>query len=605
MYELIQAGERTYYIDCPSKIGIYRMDGERVCLIDSGNDRDAGKKVWRLLEANGWKLDRILNTHSHADHIGGNAFLQQKSGCKIYCAGMDRLFVENTLLEPSFLYGGSPYKGLKNKFLYAKPSAVEELTEEVLPEGMEMLRIDGHSFAMSAFRTEDGIWFAADGVTAGQIMEKYHVTFLYDVEEYLASLDKLGNLDGRLFIPSHGGTVTEIRPLAELNREKVYEIRDLLLDICAEPKGIEDILEEVFDHYGLVMDGNQYVLVGSTVRSYLAWMDDKGELAQEFAGNRLVWKRDGAVPAGRAVKAQEAEGAAAVPGGKAAKVQVNPGQADSDALSGIRERLAVNEDREGLLKGIECFALDMDGTVYLGEQWIEGAREFLAYIEGIGKKYVFLTNNSSKNPGVYVEKLRRMGLEAGPEKIITSGQAAISYLKKHYAGKRVFLLGTPMLQEEFAQEGIVLEKEKPDVVVTAFDTTLDYRKMRKVCELVRAGLPYLATHPDYNCPTEKGFIPDAGAIHAFIHASAGRYPDRIIGKPNGDIVDYLLERTGASREKTVMVGDRLYTDIAAGAHNGLKTVLVLSGEASLEDVERSEVKPDLIFDSVKELGEFC
>jgi len=128
--------------------------------------------------------------------------------------------------------------------------------------------------------------------------------------------------------------------------------------------------------------------------------------------------------------------------------------------------------------------------------------------------------------------------------------------------------------------------------------------MCRVCDFVRAGLPYLATHPDYNCPTETGFIPDAGSIHAFIHASTGRYPDRIIGKPNGDIVDYLLERTGIQREKTVMVGDRLYTDIAAGVNNGLKSALVLSGEATLEDLAASEVRPDLVFESVAEMGKF-
>lgn len=263
--------------------------------------------------------------------------------------------------------------------------------------------------------------------------------------------------------------------------------------------------------------------------------------------------------------------------------------------------IEVNEDREGILKEIECFALDMDGTIYLGEQWIEGARDFLRKIEKEGKRYVFLTNNSSKNPEAYVKKLEKMGWKVDQDKIITSGQAAIYYLKKHYPGKRVFLLGNHILREEFVEEGIVLDEENPEVVVTAFDTSLDYVKMCKVCDFVRAGLPFIATHPDYNCPTEDGFIPDAGAIHAFIHASAGRYPDRIIGKPNGDIVDYLLDRIGVEREKVAMVGDRLYTDIAVGKNNGLKSVLVLSGEAGLADVESSDVKPDLIFDSVKDM----
>lgn len=262
----------------------------------------------------------------------------------------------------------------------------------------------------------------------------------------------------------------------------------------------------------------------------------------------------------------------------------------------------INQDQDNILLNIKCFALDMDGTIYLGEHWIDGAPEFLRRIEETGRNYVFLTNNSSKNAAVYVEKLRRMGLDVGEDQVVTSGQATIHYLQRHFPDAKVFLLGNPLLQEEFSQAGIILEEEHPDVVVTAFDTSLDYRKMCKVCDHVRAGLPYLATHPDYNCPTDTGFIPDAGAIHAFIHASAFRYPDRIIGKPNADIIDYLCTRVHTKREEIAMVGDRLYTDIAAGRNNGLKSILVLSGEASMEDVQESDVLPHLIFDSVKDIA---
>lgn len=264
----------------------------------------------------------------------------------------------------------------------------------------------------------------------------------------------------------------------------------------------------------------------------------------------------------------------------------------------------VNQDREHILNGVRCFALDMDGTIYLGEKWIDGAKAFLSRIEESGRSYVFLTNNSSKNAEAYVEKLHRMGWNIGPEKIVTSGQATIFYLQKHFVGKKVFLLGNPLLQAEFTRAGILLEERSPEVVVVAFDTSLDYRKMCKVCDFVRAGLPYLATHPDYNCPTETGFIPDAGAIQAFIHASAFRYPDRVIGKPNRDIIDYLEERMGVEKERIAMVGDRLYTDIAAGRNNGLKSVLVLSGEAALADVPESDVTPHLIFSSVREMIPF-
>ena len=270
----------------------------------------------------------------------------------------------------------------------------------------------------------------------------------------------------------------------------------------------------------------------------------------------------------------------------------------------MRQIPEVNADVANKLKNIMCYALDMDGTIYLGEQWIEGAREFLEAVERTGKQYVFLTNNSSKGPENYVEKLGRMGLCVDKSRIVTSGQATIDYLKRNYPGKRVFLLGNELLTKEFLEEGIELSEDEAEVVVTGFDTSLTYAKMCKVCDYVRAGLPYIATHPDFNCPTETGFIPDAGAIHAFIHASSFRYPDHVVGKPSGDIMDYLARRMGVTKEETAMVGDRLYTDVAAGVNNGYTGILVLSGEATMEDVQSSEVVPDLIFSSVKEMKQY-
>lgn len=270
-------------------------------------------------------------------------------------------------------------------------------------------------------------------------------------------------------------------------------------------------------------------------------------------------------------------------------------------MTKIKQIPEVDQDTRKKLKEITCFALDMDGTIYLGEKWIEGARDFLRAVEECGKQYIFLTNNSSKNPQAYVQKLSKMGLTVGEDRIVTSGQASIAYLKKHYPGKRVYLLGNELLTEEFLAEGIYLDERAPEVVMVGFDTSLTYEKLCRVCDLVREGLPYLSTHPDFNCPTEHGFIPDAGAIHAFIHASAFRYPDHIIGKPCGDIMDYLAQRAGVTKQQTAMVGDRLYTDVAAGVNNGYTGILVLSGEAGMKEVEESEVVPDLIFTSVKEM----
>lgn len=252
------------------------------------------------------------------------------------------------------------------------------------------------------------------------------------------------------------------------------------------------------------------------------------------------------------------------------------------------------------LKDTECWLLDMDGTLYLGEELIPGAREFIHKLRDQEKKFLFLTNNSSKGVMDYVQKLHELGFSfVDEEHVFTSGKATILYLHKNFAGKKVYLLGTPALESEFSTEGIQTSSE-PEVIVVGFDRTLTYAKMSKVCDLVRSGLPYIATHPDLNCPVEGGFIPDIGAIMAFIKTSTGRDPDVVVGKPNKPMVEMIADRIGVPTEKMVMVGDRLYTDIAMGQH-GLKTILTLSGETKMEDITGSSFSPDLVIDSVKDL----
>lgn len=271
-------------------------------------------------------------------------------------------------------------------------------------------------------------------------------------------------------------------------------------------------------------------------------------------------------------------------------------------MSDLREKYPVNLDPNGLVPKIRNFLLDMDGTVYLDETWIDGAKEFLAAIEATGRKYCFMTNNSSKNAMVYVEKLHRMGLDIDPDtQLVTSGHATVAYLKKHFPGKKVYLFGNQVLKDEFTDRGILLEEDDPDVVVTAFHTTFDYQDLCKLCDFVREGRPFIGTHPDYNCPTKTGFIPDIGSLHAYIHASTGRMPDYIVGKPNKEIIEYALDVLGGEASNTAVVGDRLYTDVKSGVNNGLYGIFVLSGEAQLVDLPDSDVQPHLIFDSVKEI----
>lgn len=289
MYELHQVGQRTYYIQCPAKMGVFLTSESEAVLIDSGNDKDAGRKVQKILEAQNWTLRCILNTHANADHNGGNNLLQARLGAPAYAPGIDAAITTYPVLEPAFLYGGYPCKELRNKFLLAQPSNCQPLTAENLPEGLEALPLPGHFFDMCGFKTADGVWFLADCLSGANIVEKYHVNFIYDVAGYLATLDMLETLEGKLFIPAHADPATDIRPLAALNRAKVLEICGLLLGFCRQPLCFEDILQKLFTHYGLAMDFNQYVLVGSTTRSYLSYLHDKGALEAAFENNRLLW----------------------------------------------------------------------------------------------------------------------------------------------------------------------------------------------------------------------------------------------------------------------------------------------------------------------------
>ena len=252
------------------------------------------------------------------------------------------------------------------------------------------------------------------------------------------------------------------------------------------------------------------------------------------------------------------------------------------------------------LKDVDIWLLDMDGTIYLDDTLIKGAKEFIEFLRQKEKRFLFLTNNSSKSCRAYVEKLHRLGLSfVTKEHVYTSGQATIQFIKKQYPDKNVYLFGTQELEEEFIDSEIQLS-EKPDIVVIGFDTSLTYLKLRKTCDLVREGMPYIATHPDLNCPTKDGFIPDIGSIIAFIKASTGREPDVIIGKPYLPILQAISEKWKTDLSKMVMVGDRLYTDIAMGKE-GIKTILVLSGETKMDDLEKSSYQPDLVISSVEEL----
>ncbi len=289
MYELCSAGENSYYIQSPAKIGVIKLDDENVCLIDSGSDKDAGRKVKKILDENGWRLTAIYNTHSHADHIGGNQYLQNQYRCKIYAPCIECDFINHPILEPTFLYGGFVPNELKHKFLLAKESNAQPLEESKLPDGMSIINLPGHFFNMAGYRTCDDVIFLADCLSSKETLEKYQISFIYDIAEYLNTLEAVKQMDAKLFIPSHAEPTHNIRPLAQINIDKVYEIADIIINICKSPSTFEKLLQSLFEFYKLNMSFEQYALIGSTVRSYLSWLKSDGRIKASFENNELIW----------------------------------------------------------------------------------------------------------------------------------------------------------------------------------------------------------------------------------------------------------------------------------------------------------------------------
>lgn len=253
-----------------------------------------------------------------------------------------------------------------------------------------------------------------------------------------------------------------------------------------------------------------------------------------------------------------------------------------------------------LLKDKKLFILDMDGTIYLGETPIPGALEFTQKAAAKGKRVIYFTNNASKSIEMYYEKLNRLGFQPKEGDIMSSADVTIDYLKEHHKNQSVYLVGTPPLEKSFQNAGIRLsDGQIADIVVVSFDTTLTYEKLENACALIRKGATFYSTHPDFNCPVEGGYIPDCGSICALITASTGKTPKHF-GKPYPETAQFLAKRAGVDFSAAVVVGDRLYTDIALGKKNHITSVLVLSGESRPEDVNDAN-RADIICENLGEL----
>jgi glyoxylase-like metal-dependent hydrolase (beta-lactamase superfamily II) len=295
MPTLVQLSNSTWYIKSPSNVGLYVKDGH-VVLIDSGNDKEAGRNILKILKEKNWELSLIINTHSNADHIGGNEFLQKRTDCRIAATKLEAAFTENPVLESTMLNGGYPYQRLKNKFLLARASSVSDIipnSGQILDTSLTAYSLPGHFLDMIGIESPDNILFTADSIISEEILSKYHIHFLYDVKAHFETLDMLKKRDNKLFVPSHGKPVNQknFKAIVDYNNHKIRENISVVLESAFRDITSEEILAKVSIFYGIELNANQYVLIFSTIRSILAYLLDEKLMEIKYESGRMLWRR--------------------------------------------------------------------------------------------------------------------------------------------------------------------------------------------------------------------------------------------------------------------------------------------------------------------------
>jgi len=295
MLSLIHLSNSTYYFPSPANVGLF-VQGNNAILIDSGSDKEAGRQILKLLKEHNLELSLIINTHSNADHIGGNEFLQKRTECRIASTAMEAALTEHPVLESTILNGGFPHKRLKNKFLLAKASNVTNAIQnsgQIPGTSLNAVPLQGHFLDMIGVETPDNVLFTADSIISKEILSKYHIHFLYDVKAHFETLEMLRNRKDKLFVPSHGKPVelAEFIALVDYNKHKIEENIDVVLTSMASEITSEEILAKVSTHYGIELNANQYVLIFSTVRSILSYLLDEKLVDLRYETGRMLWRR--------------------------------------------------------------------------------------------------------------------------------------------------------------------------------------------------------------------------------------------------------------------------------------------------------------------------
>jgi glyoxylase-like metal-dependent hydrolase (beta-lactamase superfamily II) len=291
---LKQLAPATYYLPSLTNVGIYVKNSEAI-LIDSGNDKEAGRQIGRIIEQNNWQLKLIINTHSNADHIGGNAFLQNKTDCRIAATRLEAAFITEPLLETSFLYGGYPAGIWQNKFLLAKPSTVTDIspvTGRILDTDLEAIPLPGHFVGMIGVKTPDNVLFLGDCIFSEYVINKYHLFYIFDVGMHLNTLNTLKEIPAEWYIPSHGQPLNpvEMAEVITLNENQIHSIAAVILSCCEQAVTTETVLADVCEHYGIELDANQYILISSTIKSYLSYLYNLEKLEALFNKGQMLWQ---------------------------------------------------------------------------------------------------------------------------------------------------------------------------------------------------------------------------------------------------------------------------------------------------------------------------
>lgn len=290
MYNLKQAGKNTYYISGPNKVGVYVYDGNSAFLIDAGNSETEGRKIYSILTSNGWQLKGIVNTPSHADHIGGNRFLQETTGCVIINNEIEDTFAKYPIMEPAFMYGAYPLKRLQKKFLMAE--GCRTTTDmSLLPKGLSTFPLPGHWFNMMGVKTDDDVYFVADSLFPEEVLKTIHIGTIYDCEEFYNTLDYLDSLQapGRFFVPTHAKEGRDISRITELNRKELDSIIEFILKICKRPLALNMITKKAIDHYEIQLNYIQYTLICGTIKSIISYLVAQKKLEIHFQQNFVLY----------------------------------------------------------------------------------------------------------------------------------------------------------------------------------------------------------------------------------------------------------------------------------------------------------------------------